>query len=63
MSDLPSIYEYGGEPVTTSRAIAEQFGKQHKHVIQSIESIVAELNGNGLNFEPVNEPNFRPVNR
>ena len=61
MDNLPSVYEYGGEPVTTSRAVAEQFGKEHKHVIQSIESIIAELNGNRLNFEPVNEPNFRPI--
>lgn len=45
MSDLPSIYEYGGEPVTTSRAIAEQFGKQHQHIIRNIESIISELNG------------------
>ena len=61
MSDLPSIYEYGGEPVTTSRAIAEQFGKQHKHVIRDIESIITELNGNALNFEEANEPNFGPA--
>lgn len=76
MNSLPSIYEYGGEPVTTSRAVAEQFGKQHKNVVQNIESIIAELNGSGLNFqptptdnggelnfEPANEPNFQPVNR
>lgn len=63
MSDLPSIYEYGGEPVTTSRAIAEQFGKEHKNVVRDIESIITELNGNGLNFEPVSELNFEPANR
>lgn len=52
MDNLPSVYEYGGEPVTTSRAVAEQFGKQHKNVVQNIESIIAELNGCGLNFQP-----------
>lgn len=49
------ICEYKGEAVTTSRAVAEQFGKQHKNVIQSIESIIEELNR--LNFEPVNSEN------
>ena len=68
MNDLPSVYEYGGEPVTTSRAVAEQFGKQHKNVVQSIESIIAELNGSGLNFQPPptdngGEPTFEPANR
>lgn len=48
----PSIYEYGGEPVTTSRAVAEQFGKQHKNVIRNIESIIVELNQ--FKTEPVN---------
>lgn len=62
MNSLPSIYEYGGEPVTTSRAVAEQFGKQHKNVVRDIESIITELNGCGLNFQPANEPNFGLVN-
>ena len=52
MDNLPSVYEYGGEPVTTSRAVAEQFGKKHKNVVQNIENIIAELNGSGLNFQP-----------
>ena len=29
---LPMITERDGIPVTTSRAVAEQFGKQHKNV-------------------------------
>ena len=70
LNSLPSIYEYGGEPVTTSRAVAEQFGKRHDHIVRDIESIITELNSapnfgaaNELNFEPANEPNFQPVNR
>lgn len=76
MDNLPSVYEYGGEPVTTSRAIAEQFEKRHDHIVRDIESIITELNSapnfgaanvpnfgeiNELNFQPVNEPNFRPI--
>ena len=60
------ICEYKGEAVTTSRAVAEQFGKQHKNVIQSIESIIEELNR--LKNQPVNPenelnaPKIQPVN-
>lgn len=31
-----------GEPVASSRQIAESFGKEHKNVIQSIENLAAE---------------------
>lgn len=31
-----------GEPVASSRQIAESFGKEHKHVLESIKSISAE---------------------
>lgn len=31
-----------GEPVVSSRQIAENFGKDHKHVLESIKSISAE---------------------
>ena len=73
LNSLPSIYEYGGEPVTTSRAVAEQFGKRHGHIVRDIESIITELNSapnfgsasepnfgsaSALNFEAANEPNF-----
>lgn len=40
---LPMITERDGKPVTTSRAVAEQFGKQHKNVIQSIDGLRATL--------------------
>ena len=38
------ICEYKGEAVTTSRAVAEQFGKRHDHVIRDIENIISQLN-------------------
>lgn len=40
----PFITERDGIPVTTSRAVAEQFGKQHAHVIRSIEELLDSLN-------------------
>lgn len=40
---LPMITERDGIPVTTSRAVAEQFGKQHKNVIRDIETLISLL--------------------
>ena len=45
----PFITERDGIPVTTSRAVAEQFGKRHDNVIRSIEELLEELRA--LNFE------------
>lgn len=57
---IPMITERDGIPVTTSRAIAEQFGKQHKNVIQSIENLISQLK-----IEPANtffaEQNFLQI--
>jgi Rha family phage regulatory protein len=44
-----------GVPVVPSTVIAERFGKQHKHVLQSIRNLVKDLP------EDFNGPNFRPV--
>lgn len=55
------ICEYKGEAVTTSRAVAEQFGKQHKNVIRDIEEIISQINR--LNFEPVNPENDTQLNQ
>ena len=55
---LIPICEYNGEAVTTSRAVAEQFGKQHAHVIRDIEDIISQLSqskigaANGTETEP-----------
>ena len=65
---LPMITERDGIPVTTSRAVAEQFGKQHKNVIQAIEGLRATLDEtedgrafNRLNFQPVTLPISTPL--
>lgn len=60
MRDLkPFITERDGVPVTTSRAVAEQFGKSHKHVLEAIDNLTAQL----INADQgLNEPNFRLVN-
>lgn len=67
---LPMITERDGIPVTTSRAVAEQFGKQHKNVIQSIDGLRATLDEtedgrefNRLNFQPVTLPDAKGESR
>lgn len=40
-----------GQPVTTSRILAEVFGKQHKNVLRKIESLECPPEFSGLNFE------------
>lgn len=57
---LPMITERDGVPVTTSRAVAEQFGKNHKDVIRAIENTIAALKetDEGIAF---NERNFTPI--
>lgn len=41
-----------GKAVTTSRLIAEKFGKEHKNIIRSIRSMGCSLQFSRLNFEP-----------
>ncbi len=43
--------------VTTSRNIADNFGKQHKHVIESIEKLLKE---DGSNFRPMFKKGSEP---
>ena len=43
MNLLPEVIERDGQPITTSRAVAECFGKQHKHVMRDIETIKEQL--------------------
>lgn len=42
-----------GRVVTTSRAVAEAFGKQHKNVLRIIQDLDFSLEFNRLNFAPV----------
>ena len=45
-----------GNPVTTSKLVADKFEKQHKNVIRDIDKLIADMqlpdNQCGLNFEP-----------
>lgn len=50
-----SLFLDPGHPVTTSRQVAERFGKRHKNVLRAIENILAEIPDpefRRLNFEP-----------
>lgn len=40
-------------PVTTSRQVAEAFGKDHKNVLQSIDQLECSFDFNQLNFQPI----------
>jgi Rha family phage regulatory protein len=51
MTDLVVINQ--GKPCTTSRKIASKFGKEHKNVLRSIETLECSNEFNQLNFEPV----------
>lgn len=45
-----------GQPLTSSRAVAQRFGKLHKNVLKAIESLLADMPDpefHRLNFEPV----------
>lgn len=48
MELLPIVLEKDGQPVTTSKAVAEQFGKRHDNVIKDIENLL-----NLLKFEEI----------
>ena len=48
MNDLVLIDN--GEPVTTSRVVAERFGKQHSHVLKAIRSLDLPPDINASNF-------------
>ena len=64
---LPMITERDGVPVTTSRVVAEQFGKQHKHVLRDIEVLLEQLRTHstepnfGLSTADFAEKNFLPI--
>jgi len=51
-----------GQPFTTSRAIAERFGKQHDNVVRDIKKLLAQIPDPAfslLNFEESNYQNHR----
>ncbi|MEI7456585.1 MAG: Rha family transcriptional regulator [Nitrosomonadales bacterium] len=57
-----SLFTDHGKALTTSRAVAERFGKQHKDVLRSVEKIIAELADTEFsqrNFAPSDFKNSR----
>jgi len=47
------VHLHKGQPVTDSLAIAREFGRSHKHVLRSLDSLIADGTINRPNFEPV----------
>jgi Rha family phage regulatory protein len=52
MSEIIELTVTNGQPTTTSLAIAERFGKQHKNVLRDIENLDCSKEFTELNFEP-----------
>ena len=53
MSNIKLYTAHDGQPVTTSRNIAEMFNKQHKHVLDAIRRITNQMSNE------IRQPNFR----
>lgn len=56
MSEMPTdlvVQDEKGQPVTDSLIVAAAFGKEHKNVIQKIETLECSADFNRLNFQPV----------
>ncbi|MBB5372285.1 Rha family phage regulatory protein [Acidocella aromatica] len=51
-STAPTVTTQSGKAVTTSRAVAEYFGKQHKHVLRDIDALQFQAGGPLPNFGP-----------
>jgi len=49
----PRITVIDGSPTTTSRDIAETFGREHKNVLERIRNLDCSPEFNALNFKPV----------
>lgn len=39
MTENVIVYKHDGQPAVSSRDVAEQFGKEHKHVLRDIENL------------------------
>lgn len=55
LAALQSLFLEHGQPFTTSRAVAERFGKRHKNVIRDIDNLLTNCPDPAfarLNFEP-----------
>ncbi|KGS41993.1 MULTISPECIES: Rha family transcriptional regulator [Burkholderia] len=47
------VQVHGGKLVTDSLTVAHEFGRNHKNVLRTIDSLIADGTINRLNFEPV----------
>ena len=47
------VHLHMGKPVTDSLAIAQEFGRPHKNVLQSLDGLIADGTINRLEFKPV----------
>lgn len=55
MTENPIVTIQGDHPTTNTLIIAEQFGKSHKNILQSLRALMADCKEdfNRLNFQPV----------
>ena len=53
MQDLTIVFENNNEAVTSSRLVAEYFGKQHKSILRAIKNLNCSKEFNEHNFAPV----------
>jgi Rha family phage regulatory protein len=51
MNSISFVQERSGQPVTTSRRVAEAFGKEHKNILRDIETLDCSNDFSRLNFE------------
>jgi Rha family phage regulatory protein len=52
------VFAQGGKTLTSSRLIAEYFGKEHKNVLRDIENLGCSEEFGRLNFEPTSYRDF-----
>lgn len=53
MQDLTIVFENNNEAVTSSKLVAEYFGKQHKSILRAIKNLNCSKEFNEHNFAPV----------
>lgn len=50
-----SLFTDHGQALTTSRAVAERFGKRHDHVVRDIKKLIAELDDLDISLPKIGE--------
>lgn len=60
MNENVIVYQREGQPAVSSRDVAEQFGKEHYHVLRDIENLIGGQSKIGSSSgEPKNEPSSK----